>query len=276
MPDEAEERVSKFYNLVGWETDGDVTEDAKRWEDLRRCAQEYITKCRLRVLRHIPEKGKNILDMASGPIQYKEYLAYSKNFKKRYCIDLSSKALEDARKKIGEHGVFICGSFLDIPLESDFFDCAISLHTIYHIDREKQEEAVRKLIRVTKPGHPVVIVYSNPFTLIGVLVLPIHFLRKIMKLLRKIINREVELTEDDLYFFPHPLKWWDRFRDVADLQIVPWRSFTSSYQKALIPNNNLGKKLFDILFKLEETFPELFVKYFQYPMIILRKKNEIR
>jgi len=78
MIDNAEERVSKFYNTVGWETEGEITEDARRWEDLREHAKHYVSKCRLRVLRHIPDHGVNILDMASGPIQYKEYLEYSK------------------------------------------------------------------------------------------------------------------------------------------------------------------------------------------------------
>jgi len=148
----ASESVSKFYNEVGWETDGDDTEDAIRFEDLRRCAKEYVTKCRLRVLRHMPAQGENMLDMASGPIQYQEYLEYSKNFKKRYCVDLSSKALRDARNKIGSHGEYFHGNFLDMDFENNFFDCTISLHTIYHIDKDKQENAVRKLLAVTKPG----------------------------------------------------------------------------------------------------------------------------
>lgn len=107
MKNDAEVKVSKFYNTVGWETLGEVTEDARRFEDLRECAKEYVSKCRLRVLRHIPNHGENILDMASGPIQYKEYLEYSRNYKKRYCVDLSSKALDDAKKKIGDRGVFL-------------------------------------------------------------------------------------------------------------------------------------------------------------------------
>ena len=102
----AEKKVSKFYNKLGWETDAGYTEDARRFEDLRESAKDYLFKCRCRVLKYIPKKGENILDMASGPIQYEEYLLYSKNFKKRYCVDLSSKALEDA-KKIGDHGVFM-------------------------------------------------------------------------------------------------------------------------------------------------------------------------
>jgi hypothetical protein len=57
MTDNAEERVSKFYNKTGWETEGEITEDARRWEDLRENSKEYVSKCRLRVLRHIPEKA---------------------------------------------------------------------------------------------------------------------------------------------------------------------------------------------------------------------------
>lgn len=271
MMNNAEERVSRFYSKIGWETEGETTEDAKRFEDLREYAKEYVSKCRLRVLRHIPDKGENILDMASGPIQYKEYLEYSRNYKKRYCVDLSSKALDDAKRKIGDHGMFLCGSFFDINLEDDFFDCAISLHTIYHIDRDKQEEAVRKLIAVTKPGRPVIIVYSNPHALIKYLVLPLRLFKRIVKLLR---NTEKDSGKEfDLYFFAHPIRWWDRFRDVADIQILPWRSFASGHQKVFIPNNKFGKKMFDILFNMEEQFPNFFVKYFQYPMIILKKKS---
>lgn len=267
MTNEAEEKVSNFYKSVGWETEGEITEDAKRFEDLRECAREYVTKCRLRVLRHIPDKGENILDMASGPIQYKEYLEYSRHFKKRYCIDLSTKALDAARIKIGGHGVFLSGSFFDIKLEEDFFDCAISLHTIYHIHKDKQEEAVRKLVAVTKSGKPVIIVYSNPHSLISYLASPLTITRSILRKTDRIKGKE-----PDLYFFAHPIKWWDRFSDVADILILPWRSFDSGHQKVIIPNNMIGKRMFDVLFSLEERFPNFFVKHFQYPMIILKKK----
>lgn len=269
----AEERVSKFYNTIGWETEEGITEDARRWEDLREHAKEYVSKCRLRVLRHIPDNGVNILDMASGPIQYKEYLEYSRNFQKRYCVDLSSEALENAKKKIGDHGVFLHGSFFDISLEENFFDCVVSLHTLYHIDKDKQEEAVRKLIYVTKPGKPVIIVYSNPNTIISSLCssLPIH-VRYRVKCLFKKPEKKME-TEDDLslYFYPHPIEWWNRFSDIARVNIVPWRSFTADVQKMFIPNNIIGKKMFDVLFRLEDRFPDFFAKHFTYPMIILTK-----
>jgi len=274
----AEEKVSKFYNKLGWETDVGITEDARRFEDLRESAKDYLSRCRLRVLRHIPETGENILDMASGPIQYEEYLEYSKNFKKRYCVDLSSSALEDAKKKIGDHGVFLNGSFFDIPLDENFFDCAISLHTIYHIDKDKQEEAVRKLIYVTKPGQPIIVVYSNPskiFKWVSRLIrLPFLLLRKPKELLEKLIKKSVQKKDLDLYFYTHPIKWWNRFGDVAtNIKIMPWRSLNTDIQKCLIPNNEMGKKMFDMIFNLEERFPNFFVKYFCYSMIIITKRK---
>lgn len=274
MTDNAEEKVSKFYNTIGWEINEGITEDARRWEDLREYAKEYVGKCRLRVLRHIPESGVNMLDMASGPIQYKEYMEYSRNFEKRYCVDLSSEALEMARRKIGDHGVFLHGSFFDIPLESNFFDCAISLHTIYHIDKDKQEKAVRKLIEVTKPERPVIIVYSNPNEFVSRLrsSLPLRILRRVRRDLKR-PEKTAKGAEMRMYFYAHPIEWWNRFGDVADVKIFPWRSFRSSFQKMYIPNNKVGKKMFGILFNLEEQFPDFFVKHFAYPMIVLTKSD---
>ena len=275
------ENALEFYNSIGWETEGEVTEDAKRWEDLREHAKEYVSKCRLRVLRHIPTNGEYLLDMASGPIQYKEYLEYSKNFKKRYCVDLSSEALETAEKKIGNHGVFLHGNFLSIPLEDNFFDCAISLHTIYHINHDLQEAAVRKLVAVTKPGKPVIIVYSNPDTLS--LTAPYRFVRNIAAYLYRLPGKMISRLKNgkqnkeipfNLYIHPHPNKWWLTFSDVADVKILPWRSFSTDMQKSLFPDNRLGKKMLAILFKLEDSYPNFFAKYFQYPMIILTKKIE--
>ena len=51
-------------------------------------------------------------------------------------------------------------------MDENYFDCSVSLHTIYHIDKDIQENAVRKLLYVTKPGQPVIIIYSNPLPII--------------------------------------------------------------------------------------------------------------
>jgi ubiquinone/menaquinone biosynthesis C-methylase UbiE len=266
MKNDAENKVRSFYRDKGWEQEGDITEDARRWEDLRANAQQYVSDCRLRLLQYIPDHGQNMLDMASGPIQYPEYLEYSRNFSKRYCVDLSEKALSDAREKIGDHGEFLAGSFFDMDLPENFFDCTISLHTIYHMDKDKQETAVRKLVRLTKPEHPVIIVYSNPDAFIR------FFPRKIMKSIKHRLNRSEKKSKNSpLYFYDHPVSWWYRFNDIAKVEIRPWRSFKSRDQKKIFPDNRFGGFLFKVLFFLEEKFPGFFARHGQYPMIILTR-----
>jgi len=257
----AEEKVSDFYNTIGWEKKSGVTEDARQWEDMRNCSKEYVSNCRKRLLKYIPESGINFLDMASGPIQYSEYVDYSKGFLKRYCVDLSSKALEDAESRIGDHGVFLHGSFLDFDLEESFFDCTVSLHTIYHMDKDHQEKAVRKLLHVTKADKPVIIVYSNPFNIIS----------KILFMLRKFTGRRINPDEKKLYFYQHPNTWWEKFSDVAKVEMFPWRSLSTRVQTKLIPDNKIGRKMLSVLFYLEDRFPNFFVKHFAYSMIIMHK-----
>jgi SAM-dependent methyltransferase len=262
MQNAAEDRLRNFYSTVGWEEQHGITEDARRFEDLRENARDYVSRCRLRVLRHIPATGDKMLDMGSGSIQYPEYLEYSKGFAKRYCVDLSIQALRSAENKIREHGVFLNGSFFDLELDSDTFDCAISLHTIYHIDRNLQEQAVRKLIRVCKPGAPIVIVYSNPDAL----------LTKLAGMLRKPKAIDNVSLNSGLYGFAHPVAWWNRFSDETEVCVYPWRSLSSGQQKRLIPNNRFGRTMLSVLYAAEEAFPRSFVRYFVYPMIVLTKR----
>jgi ubiquinone/menaquinone biosynthesis C-methylase UbiE len=260
VSDNAEENVAAFYANKGWAVNHGVTEDARRWEDLREHAAEYVSLCRQRTMKFIPPGGENILDMASGPIQYPEYLEFSKNFAKRYCVDLSAPALELAKARIGDHGVFMQGSFFEMAFADDFFDCSISLHTIYHMDQDRQEEAVRKLVRITKRGHPVIIVYSNPDTLFS----------RAKRALR--FGGGQTAVGADIYFHAHPIDWWRRFGDVASVSLHPWRAFAANMQRRLIPDNALGRRMLRSVYKLEERFPAFFVRHFQYPMIVLTKK----
>ena len=226
--------VHKFYNNSGWKKRKSVFEDANLFEDLRFNSKEYISKCRKRILKYIPKKGNEILDFASGPIQYNEYLLYSKNFKTRHCVDFSKDAIKNARKKIGRKGKFYCGDFFKIKFKKNYFDCILSLHTIYHINKSKQKKAIQKLISISKKGTPIIIVYSNPNTLIN----------RVKNIFSKSKKKQ------NLYFFCHPISWWYQFKNTSDIKFYPWRSFASSHQKILFPNNFIGKLMFKYLFYL--------------------------
>ena len=252
--------VSKFYNGLGWNKKKNNTLDATLFEDLRSNAKRYVSKCRKRLNRYIPNKGVHILDFASGPIQYPEYLNYSKGFKLRHCVDFSKIAIKDAKLKIGRRGKYYCNDFFKIKFKKNYFDCILSLHTIYHIEKKFQAKAVKKLIAISKKNSPIIIIYSNPNTIIN----------KIKKIFTK-KKKSKDIAK--LYFFCHKIDWWSQFEKVANVQFKPWRSFSSGHQKILFPDNYIGKILLNILFFFEEKFEKFFINNFQYYTIILKKKN---
>jgi SAM-dependent methyltransferase len=260
-------QVQEIYETDGWVTVGDVTRDAKTSEDLREVAKGYVSKCRLRVLDHLPKRGNRLLDMASGPIQYPEYLKYSEGFNTRVCVDLSQRALDMAKAKLGTRGQYHTGDFLDLSIES--VDAAVSLHTIYHIHRSRQEAAVRKLVAVTKPGGKIVVVYSNPAYFVSAIFSPI---RKIARLFH--LRKNEGETLDTIYFHRYPRSWWEKFSDIGTVQIRPWRTFHAREQKVFFPNNKLGSAMFSALFWLEDRYPKFFSAIGCYPMIVITKRSE--
>jgi SAM-dependent methyltransferase len=253
-----EDQVRDFYESEGWQgSSDDVYGDARLWEDLRPCAAEYVSACRLKVLEHLPRSGELILDAGCGPIQYPEYLEYSRGFAKRVCVDLSQRALDEARDKLGAEGEYVRASLLELPFPDDHFDAAVSLHTIYHIQADRQADAVRQLLRVLKPGAPAVVVYANPDRLAAI----------VMRLVRR--SRSTE--SGPIYFLAHPLSWWEQFSDEATVEIVPWRSLNSNESRRLVPDNALGLRMFRALLWFEQTFPSLATRFGCYPMIVLTK-----
>ncbi len=256
-----EDEVRDFYESSGWQAAGDepVYADARLWEDLRPCAAEYVSACRRKVLAFLPGSGERLLDAGSGPIQYPEYLEYSAGFAKRVCVDLSQRALGEARNKLGDRGEYVQASLLDLPFPDAHFDAAVSLHTIYHIEREEQERAVRELLRVSKPGAPAVVVYQNP--------------DRLAARLKTLAGRRTSTPAVDLYFFAHALSWWTRFADEAEVELVPWRSLNSNESQKLIPDNRFGAGMLRALLAFERAFPRVAIRWGCYPMIVLTRRD---
>ena len=103
-------------------------------------------------------EGKYLLDAGSGPIQYPEYLTYSEGYQYRVCLDISIVALEEARKRIGERGLFVVADVANLPFKKDAFDGIVSLHTLHHLPAEDQNKAYFDLYRTLKTGSSMVVV----------------------------------------------------------------------------------------------------------------------
>ena len=254
-------QLKNFYNQEGWAKDQHGNSiDAALWEDLRPVANEYVENCRKRINHCFPSGGDFFLDAASGPIQYPEYLEYSSKFKKRVCVDISESALEQAKAKLGDKGEYICCSLQELPFPNNHFDAVLSLHTIYHIEKDQQVLAVRELIRVAKPGSPIIIVYANPN----------KFLSRIKQLLKP--RFQWDPTSGPIYYYAHPLHWWYQFNSVGKVKLSAWRMLTAQDSKRLIPNNFIGALMLKIFFAFEHYFPGLASWLGAYSIISIYKE----
>src|SRR5512137_25918 len=101
--------VKDFYNQVGWQRISPELYQNAIYEDLRPVSREYIERCHLRVNRHIVKEGKYLLDAGSGPVQWPAYLTYSEGYQYRVCMDISLVALQEARSRLGDKGLYVVG-----------------------------------------------------------------------------------------------------------------------------------------------------------------------
>jgi ubiquinone/menaquinone biosynthesis C-methylase UbiE len=211
------------------------------------------------VKQFLPESGEKILDAASGPIQYEEYLEYSRNFQIRTCVDISASALAQAQNRLGKKGEYVKASLLELPFSESTFDAAISMHTIYHIEKDAQGKAVRELIRVTKPDAPLVIIYANP--------------NKFLTRIKHLFKPAHEAGSGTIYYHAHPLEWWKQFEDQASVRIHTWRSLSAQDARRFIPGNRFGKWIYAMIFKWESMFDSWACAWGAYPIVVIKKRS---
>jgi len=272
--------VQEFYDRIGWKKVNEKTySDASQFEDLRAVSSDYISNCHRRVIRYIQRSGKYILDAASGPVQYEEYLVYSKHYDFRICVDISLLALKEASRKIGKKGLFIQANITNLPLAKNCVDAIVSLHTIYHVPSEEQFIAFRELHRVLKPGATAAIVYSWGWrsSLMAFMLLPFAVLRwplRLLRLLKALRTKPVGTTnEPTLYFYNHPRKRLEgELRKFCDFDLVVWRSVNILFLRVYCHSWLFGKQLLSLIFSLEDTFPRFFGKVGAYPLIVMHKR----
>ncbi|MGD9093912.1 MAG: class I SAM-dependent methyltransferase, partial [Anaerolineales bacterium] len=159
---EIKDQVREFYNQIGWQEVSDGLYQNARYEDLRPVSREYIHRCHMRVKRYLEPAGYLMLDAGSGPIQYPQYLEYSKEYRYRVCADISIVALQEARKRISERGLFVVADVANLPFKPDTFDGVVSLHTIHHLPADEHLQAYREVYRVLAPNRTAVVVNGWP------------------------------------------------------------------------------------------------------------------
>ncbi len=262
MPgDSVEKSVRRYYDEEGWAQGVDGTlVDTRNWG---RTLPSHLQQARWAVGRTAElyrVGGRFFLNCGSGPFT-DAALRCSEGFERRICIDISTRALALCRDKLGERGVYLCASMLQLGLEDDISDGTLCEHALYHVDKELQEAAVREMIRTTKPGKPIVIIYSNPLG-------PLNILEDIYRATG--LNRLH--GGGKLYFFRHRLKWWDRFSDECDVEICPFDPISARQASILLPHNAMARLFFAWCKWLERRYPTLATHLWSYPLIVLKKR----
>jgi SAM-dependent methyltransferase len=277
------QQVREFYDQVGWQEQSDGFYQNASYEDLRPVSQEYIHKCHLRVLRYLKPTGRFLLDAGSGPIQYPEYLEYSKGYQYRVCADISMVGLQEARKRIGEHGLFVVCDVAYLPFRSSIFEGEVSLHTLHHLPPEQHVRAYQELHRtLTRDGKAVIVNGWDHPPLTVFLDFWINLSNRLYAVFRakpaSTIPDQVELSPETVtkrqgtYVHKETAGWLQK--DVGSLvpiKVWCWRSVNVRALRAFIHPNWAGKYLLRVLYWKEELFPHFFGKYGQYPLVELRK-----
>ena len=293
------QQVKAFYDQVGWQEVSEGVYQNARYEDLRPVARDYIHRCHLRLLRHLKPSGRFLLDAGSGPIQYPEYLEYSRGYQRRVCADISITALIEARRRIEEHGLYVVCDIANLPFEAGAFDSAVSLHTIHHLPEGEHLQAYGELYRTLAPGGALAVVNGWPGSRLMRWAEP--FVRSSLRI-RGILRRlsghrkpEFEVDGaprtrrsgaeglDSKHDAPDnaPKGTFTSRHDAAwvkaevgrrmPVEILVWRSVNVRFMRALIYPWLGGRLWLRLLFALEERYPRWFGENGQYPLIVIKK-----
>lgn len=284
------QEVRQFYDEIGWQEVGEGVYQNARYEDLRPVSREYIHRCHIRVSRHLQPEGKYLLDAGSGPIQYPEYMEYSRNYNARVCVDISWVALKEARKRIGDRssngkGLFVVADVAYLPFAPEVFDGVVSLHTIHHLPIEEHNRAYQEIYRVLSPTRSAVVVNGwQDSALMRFFVRPVKWKNQARKKIRKNFKsifrgntasqkNSPQTKVKSTYVSKHNLEWLQReVGSNMPLDIFVWRSVSVRFLREYIHPNFGGEWLLRRLYQIEERFPHLMGKYGQYPMIVIRKR----
>jgi SAM-dependent methyltransferase len=306
---EVKKEVRQFYDQVGWSPVGEDRLGATlyqnaRYEDLRPVSRDYIHRAHFRVCRHISPAGRYLLDAGSGPIQYPEYLEYSRGYQYRVCADISITALKEARKRLtslGEptkplHGLYVVADVANLPFKSGAFDGVVSLHTIHHLPEDEHLQAYRELYRLLAQGKSAVVVNGWPSSKFMAFFDPlVRFSNRMRYLVNRLRGRaaptkkvkdtrkpEEQVNETDgaqkgTFTSRHDVAW---IKDVVGAQmpveILVWRSASVRFLRAVIFPWLGGRYWLRLLYRLEENNPHYYGENGQYPLIVIKKSGLVK
>jgi SAM-dependent methyltransferase len=277
--------VKDFYNQVGWQRISAELYQNAIYEDLRPVSREYIERCHLRVNQHINKKGKFLLDAGSGPVQWPAYLTYSEEYKYRVCMDISFVALQEARSRLGKNGLYVVGDISNLPFKSGVFGSTVSMHTLHHLSSDDQKRAYAEMYRtLAGKGKMVVVNGAASSRLMQQWLWLVKIAERlgvktsleakvVMPAGSEPVKKDKEIIDPrGTYTRKNSIQWIKTELKDYHIQLLPWRSVSVRFLRALIHPWLAGKYILRFLFWREERDPRWYAENGQYPMIVIEKE----
>lgn len=230
------ENVKEYYNKTGWTKKKGKYVDALSFTTNK--GNDYQTNCHSRLKEQIGSSDL-LLDVACGAFPFNSYA------KKQLCIDFSITAVIEAKKNKPD-GFFVLGDITALPLKDNSVTDTLSMHTIYHVHKEKQEAAIKEIIRVTKNKCYIVYNAGKHAKIVNILSLPLQLWNWSEKRINPSSKRKI-------YFYAHSYKWLERFGELQTYRLL---------------NENcikLYSKLLHLISKIEMRFP----KHSYHPLLVI-------
>ena len=257
---DVETRIREFYDTEGWVVGADgKTQEDRYFRSFGSSRAAYNERVRQRTVSQF-DGLSGVLLIAGGGDLPESHMRVATQFETVVCVDISWRALEINKQKLGDRGEYHLGSILDLPFPDNSVDAVLCAHVLYHVDARDQERAIRELIRVTKPRGRLVILYMNPHA-------PLNLVQGLLK--RLSFNRIGRKAS--LYKYVHPLSWWRRFLKTSTVRMVPSDVMSTAQSDALHLNNAIGRRFFDWVAKFEDAAPRMALRIWSYPVIVLEK-----
>jgi len=262
------ETVARFYDEHGWvkQTTGAQGED-QLFRSFPAAHARYSERVINRIDGLLGAEHQSLLFAGCGDMP-DNHVRIARSFQNVTCMDISTTALDIARHKLGPGASYVHESIVSTTLPDNFFDTVYCAHVIFHIDKDEQETAVRQLLRVTKPGGRVVIVYANPNSPFAIPGETVRHLRGWLGHPRRKLN-----GIPALYYFAHHLGWWQRFAGDCKTSFVASEVIGSRPARALLRGEQIAATFYQWAAWFETRAPHVAVRLWQYVFVILDKKS---
>ncbi|OYW43030.1 MAG: hypothetical protein B7Z38_02910 [Rhodobacterales bacterium 12-64-8] len=264
-----------FYDNEGWgKHSSGLYQDTAKFVDTRSVSLKFTRACMVRLNnKYFRKGGRYLLDAGCGPIAHDELMSYDAAFEKRVCVDLSVAALAEARRKIGDRGVYLQGDLTNLPIETGSVDAAMCYHVIYQLPEALQAKAFEEIWRVLKPDGVAVVVYwwTNPKLAWRAERVARMFFGKQKRTAAPIAAEPTDASAGRPDHNVMSLDWFTSKKWPFEYSFDTYRTISNTMMRETIPNDWRGALFLKGLMLFQKLFPSYSGKHGEMPAIIIRK-----